>query len=156
VSPSPSLVLLTHWPSSLRPNPHTHSRNPTHAPPFPPPSPARRLFPPLLTASLWERKANIPGLVLLMEAYLSKGADTLQQHIEPILGIFSNLVAFRSSEKYAVDLLMSVFEHFPHEALAKYERRLFEILLTRLQVRTKPSGGRAGGMSGCGCGCGLK
>lgn len=72
-----------------------------------------------------------------MEAYLSKGADTLVQHIEPILGIFSNLVAFRASEKYAFDLLMSVFEHFPAEALAKYERRLFEIVLTRLQVRVR-------------------
>ncbi len=105
----------------------------THHPHHP-----RRLFPPLLTASLWERKANIPGLVLLMDAYLSKGADTLLQHMEPILGIFSSLVAFRASEKYAVDLLMSVFEHFPHEALARYERRLFEILLTRLQTSKNP------------------
>lgn len=87
-----------------------------------------------MTASLWERKANIPGLVLLMEAYLSKAAPSLVQHIEPILGIFSKLVAFRASEKYAFDLLMSVLEHFPREALAKYERRLFEIVLTRLQV----------------------
>ena len=45
-----------------------------------------RMFQPLLSAALWERKANIPGLVLLLQAYLAKGADSLVQHIEPMLG----------------------------------------------------------------------
>lgn len=122
---SQSQVKQTH--ALIHPPPHTSTPPHQHT--------TTSLFPPLLTAALWERKANIPGLVLLMEAYLSKGAPALLPHLEPILGIFSNLVGFRASEKYAFDLLMSVFEHFPPEALAKYEPRLFQIVLTRLQVR---------------------
>eukprot|EP00624_Nannochloropsis_granulata_P000776 evm.model.NODE_13239_length_6809_cov_22.316198.1 len=96
------------------------------------------LFPPLLTPSLWERKANIPGLVLLLQAYLRKGAQTLSSHIEPLLGVFTTLLSSRSSEKYAFDLLLAIFLHFPPSLLQKYERRIFELILTRLQTSKSP------------------
>jgi exportin-2 (importin alpha re-exporter) len=96
------------------------------------------LFPPLLTPSLWDRKANIPGLVLLLQAYLRKGADSLSPHIEPLLGIFTTLLSSRPSEKYAFDLLLAIFHFFPPALLSKYERRLFELILTRLQTSKSP------------------
>lgn len=96
------------------------------------------LFPPLLTASLWERKANIPGLVLLLQAYLKKGPETLSPHIEPLLGIFSNLLSYRVSEKYAFDLLLAVFTNISSSILSKYERRIFELIFTRLQTSKSP------------------
>ena len=96
------------------------------------------LFPPLLTPSLWERKANIPGLVLLLQAYLRKGADSLSPHIEPLLGIFTTLLSSRPSEKYAFDLLLAIFHFFPPALLQKYERRLLELILTRLQTSKSP------------------
>merc|ERR1712176_1721323 len=48
------------------------------------------LFPPLLTASLWEKSGNVPGLTRLVRAYLKQAAPYLvsNNHLMSILGIF--------------------------------------------------------------------
>ena len=55
----------------------------------------RALFPPLLAPVLWERKGNVPALVDLMKAYLSRGASEIVSgnHIPPVLGIFQKLLS---------------------------------------------------------------
>lgn len=93
------------------------------------------LFPPLLTPALWERKGNIPALTRLLQAYLKKGGKELASggHLGGILGVFQKLLASRSSETNAFDLLSSITLYVPAEGLQSFLKTLFQILLTRLQ-----------------------
>ncbi|EKU20678.1 cellular apoptosis susceptibility protein, partial [Nannochloropsis gaditana CCMP526] len=42
------------------------------------------------------------------------------------------------SEKYAFDLLLAVFTNISSSILSKYERRIFELIFTRLQTSKSP------------------
>jgi len=98
------------------------------------------LFQPLLTPALWERKGNIPALTRLMQAYLKKGGKELASagHLSGILGVFQKLLASRSSEVNAFDLLSSITLHVPTEVIQSFLQTLFQILLTRLQQGKTP------------------
>lgn len=91
------------------------------------------LFPPLLTPALWERKGNIPALTRLIQAYLNKKDFDAAGHLGGILGVFQKLLASRSSEANAFDLLSSIILYVPKDALGQYLKTLIQILLTRLQ-----------------------
>ena len=68
--------------------------------------PYRALFQPLLSPSLWERKANCPALVRLLRAYLKQGAaEVIPAHLQALLGIFQKLLALKSTEDQAFSLL---------------------------------------------------
>ncbi|KAL0088446.1 Cse1-domain-containing protein [Phycomyces blakesleeanus] len=68
---------------------------------------------PLLNPTLWEQ-GNIPALVRLLEAYLSRGVNTIisQNKLEPILGIFQQkLVNSRQNDHYGISLLTALTKH---------------------------------------------
>ena len=73
------------------------------------------LIPPILTAALWESKGNIPALVRLLSAYLPRMSNEIvsENRVEPILGIFQKLIANKSSEGHAFDLLEAVITNIP-------------------------------------------
>lgn len=91
------------------------------------------LITPLLNHTLWERKSNVPALVLLMQSYLLKGGMEIASKIEPILGIFQNLLATKAFETYAFDLLCSIIDNIDPSILKKYLRTIFELCLNKLQ-----------------------
>lgn len=69
----------------------------------------------ILNPTLWEQ-GNIPALVRLLEAYLSKGSDTIlsSNRLEPILGIFQQkLVGSRQNDHYAMSLLSAITKAVP-------------------------------------------
>ncbi|KAJ3413290.1 Exportin-2 [Chytridiales sp. JEL 0842] len=59
-----------------------------------------QMLPALLQPAVWESHGNIPALVSLMEAYLSKGAEKIAQggHLTPILGVYQKLIASRMND----------------------------------------------------------
>ena len=93
------------------------------------------LFAPLLTASLWEKNGNVPGLTRLIQAYLKKAAPFVvaNNHLVPILGIFQKLNASKSSEGSAFNLLSSLVQYVPRESTAQYMNTIFTLIMTRLQ-----------------------
>ena len=73
------------------------------------------LLDPLLNPPLWEQ-GNIPALVRLLEAYLTKGINTIlaDNKLEPILGIFQQkLINSRQNDHYALSLLIAVTKTVP-------------------------------------------
>lgn len=95
----------------------------------------KSLFAPLLTPTLWERKGNIPALTRLIQAYLMKGGQdcAADGHLQGILGVFQKLLASRSSEISAFDLLNTILLNVPTDALQPFLKTLAQILLTRLK-----------------------
>lgn len=90
------------------------------------------LFKPLLTAALWERKGNIPGLVRLLQAYLKRGANEIVGDLMPMLGIFQRLHASSSTEASSFDLLRAMTVYIPKENLLPHMGTLMRIIMTKL------------------------
>ena len=95
------------------------------------------LFQPILSPLLWEHKGNVPALTRLLQAYIKKAADSLVEHLVPILGVFQKLMSVRSTETSAFDILSSCVRFFPQEHMESKLSTIFQILLIRLQASTK-------------------
>ncbi|KAI9813783.1 MAG: importin-alpha export receptor [Pycnora praestabilis] len=93
------------------------------------------LIPPIIQPTLWESKGNVPALVRLLSSIIPRGASEIAKNnqIEPILGIFQNLISKKTSESYGFDLLESVIASFSPTALQSYFVPMLTIMLTRLQ-----------------------
>jgi exportin-2 (importin alpha re-exporter) len=94
------------------------------------------LFPPLLTASLWEKTGNVPGLTRLIQGYLKHAASDLvaQGRLTPLLGIFQKLNASKATESDAFDLLSSLTQFVAKESMAPFIKTIFTLIMTRLQA----------------------
>lgn len=97
--------------------------------------PYEALLPPLLSAVLWERSGNVPGLVRLLQAYARRGPDKLAAHIEPTLGVFQQLLASSATDHEAFYLLESLIEHLPPSVTAPYLVTIFQLIFARLKRR---------------------
>jgi len=92
------------------------------------------MFPNLLLPPLWERPANIPSLVRLLQAYVEKGAKQIEpEKVTGLLGIFQKLLASKTNDHQGFYLLNSIVESFPPESLANYIKQIFLLLFQRLQ-----------------------
>ncbi|KAF2180236.1 Cse1-domain-containing protein [Zopfia rhizophila CBS 207.26] len=94
----------------------------------------KALLAPILMPSLWESKGNVPALVRLLTAVISRGPQDIVQsnQVEPILGIFQKLVSTKAHEAYSFELIESVIAHIPLEALQQYFVEIVKLMLTRL------------------------
>jgi exportin-2 (importin alpha re-exporter) len=92
------------------------------------------LLPPLLQPTLWESHGNIPALVSLIRAYLSRAALYIVEHnqLSPILGIFQKLVQTRSLDQTSFDLLKAIILYVPHDVLSQYSGAIAQLILARL------------------------
>lgn len=100
----------------------------------------RNLIQPILMLSLWESKGNTPAMVRLLSSLISRGASDMvaANQLEPVLGIFQNLISQKWSETYGFDLLEAVISSFQPAALQNYFATIFNLLLTRLsKLRTE-------------------
>ena len=95
----------------------------------------QNLIAPILTPTLWSSKGNVPALVRLLSAIVPRGTAYLEQnqHLETLLGVFSQLVVTKTNEAYGFELLEVVIASFPATALQQYYVTILQVLLTRLQ-----------------------
>lgn len=73
------------------------------------------LISPILAVEVWISKGNVPALVRLLTSIIPRGATDIanSNQLEPILGIFQQLVANRANEIYAFELLECIISSFP-------------------------------------------
>lgn len=104
-------------------------------------APYLSLFPPLLSPALWERKGNVPALTSLFRAYVSKGMAeiTAGGHLTGVLGVFQKLLASKSTEVHAFELLNALYMSNPLEAMQPFLPTIFGLLLHRMQDSAKES-----------------
>ncbi|KAI8375933.1 Cse1-domain-containing protein [Radiomyces spectabilis] len=97
------------------------------------------LLDPLLNPGIWEQ-GNIPALVRLLQAYMSRGINTIlaNNKLETILGIFQQkLVYSRQNDHYGMLLLNTVIKHVPIEVLHGYLPALVASIMKRLMSKKK-------------------
>ncbi|KAL6780583.1 hypothetical protein ACKKBF_B12565 [Auxenochlorella protothecoides x Auxenochlorella symbiontica] len=95
------------------------------------------LFPPLLSATFWERSGNTPALVRLVRAYLAASPAQVVAggHLPAVLGIFQKLVASRALDHEGFLLLDALYcGGVPLTALAPYTPHVWTLLFQRLQA----------------------
>lgn len=73
------------------------------------------LIPAVLSVDYWLSKGNVPALVRLLSSIIIRGSSDIvaSDHIEPILGIFKQLVATKTNEIYAFELLECILSSIP-------------------------------------------
>lgn len=92
------------------------------------------LFQPLLQPVLWENSGNIPPLVRLLQAYISKGpANIPTDRLSGLLGIFQKLLASKANDNYGFSLLNTLIISMPSDALSAYMNQIFTLIFQRLQ-----------------------
>ncbi|XP_073388000.1 exportin-2 [Physcomitrium patens] len=108
----------------------------TRRPPIPPTY--LHIFPALLTPLLWQRQANVPGLVRLLQAYLQKAPQEINQanQLTQVLGVFEKLVGSKNTDHQGFFILNTVVENLSFEALSPYMLQIWNILFSRLQYRS--------------------
>ncbi|PWZ03839.1 putative CSE1-nuclear envelope protein that mediates the nuclear export of importin alpha [Testicularia cyperi] len=94
------------------------------------------LLPPILMPACWENRGNVPALVRLVRAFLSKDAARIvsQGQLGAMLGIYQKLISSRLNEGFGLELLETIFEAVPADGLEQYKRAVLTLLLTRLQT----------------------
>ena len=108
--------------------------------PSPLPGQYMLLFPPLLSPQLWERPANVPALVRLLEAYLQRASLPLVQggHLGGVLGVFQKLNASRAHDHEGFYILNALVQHLETPAWEAHLPALWSLLLQRLQHSRTP------------------
>jgi exportin-2 (importin alpha re-exporter) len=103
-------------------------------PPLPPNYMA--LFSPLLTPLLWERSANVPALVRLLQAYLQKAPHEIisQQKLPAVLGVFQKLIASKHTDHQGFFILNTVVENLPIEVSGRGPRGNRVVVLERYKL----------------------
>lgn len=93
------------------------------------------LFPPLLSPVLWERRANVPALVRLLQAYLQRAGEEVVagQHLLAVLGVFQRLISSKAHDHEGFFVLNTIVENLPPAAWTQHMGTIWGLLLTRLQ-----------------------
>jgi exportin-2 (importin alpha re-exporter) len=104
-------------------------------PTAPLPASFQPLIAPILLPQLWEQRGNVPGLVRLLSALVTRAPSLMQSNnqIEPVLGIYQKLLSTKIYESFGFDLLETVIAAFPPSALEPFWLPILNITLTRLQ-----------------------
>lgn len=79
------------------------------------PAAYENLLGPLLTASLWEQRGNVPALVRLWKALLKRGAPQIvaNNQVQSLLGVFQKLIGSNINDVHGFALLQALFESVP-------------------------------------------
>ncbi|GAB4819020.1 hypothetical protein N2152v2_006066 [Parachlorella kessleri] len=93
------------------------------------------IFPPLLTPVFWERSGNIPALVRLLQAYLSKAGPEVvaRGYLAGVLGVFQKLLSSKAHDHEGFYILNTLIEYLDMQALAQYLPQIWGLLFQRLQ-----------------------
>ncbi|KAJ1553054.1 importin-alpha export receptor, partial [Nowakowskiella sp. JEL0078] len=99
----------------------------------------KQMLPNFLLPQFWESHGNVPALVKLLQSYLTKDSAFIvsSNSISGILGIVQRLLHSRFLDE-CFQLLMSVFEFIPSDALASYITPVFSMLATKMSQTKSP------------------
>lgn len=89
------------------------------------------LVPPLLMATLWTHRGNVPALVRLVRAFLAKGAIDPPK-VGQLRDILRFLMPIKAQDQYSMELLEAMYEHLDAAALQPVLRDIDILLLQRL------------------------
>ncbi|XRB01695.1 exportin-2 [Pycnococcus provasolii] len=93
------------------------------------------LFPVLLSPLLWERRGNVPALVRLLEAYLTRGVlDKASAQLQGVLGVFQKLVANKAHDHEGFYILNAVTASLDLATFQPYVSTILTLLFSRLQT----------------------
>ncbi|KAL5572133.1 hypothetical protein UlMin_021730 [Ulmus minor] len=104
-------------------------------PPIPPSY--MQIFGLLLSPDSWKRGSNVPALVRLLQAFLQKAPNELNQEgrLSQVLGIFKKLVSSPSSYEQGFFVLNTVIESLEYSVIAPYVCHIWAALFAELQSR---------------------
>ncbi|KAM3504622.1 hypothetical protein MY10362_003440 [Beauveria mimosiformis] len=93
------------------------------------------LLQPLLAAPLWETRGNIPACTRLLSAVIPKASVDIaaNKQLEPLLGIFQNLLSSKRFELNAFDILDASVNAFEPAVLDQYFGTILQLIYTKLQ-----------------------
>eukprot|EP00271_Cylindrocystis_brebissonii_P023161 TRINITY_DN9424_c0_g1_i1.p1 TRINITY_DN9424_c0_g1~~TRINITY_DN9424_c0_g1_i1.p1 ORF type:complete len:976 (+),score=170.09 TRINITY_DN9424_c0_g1_i1:234-3161(+) len=99
-----------------------------------------RIFPPLVTPLLWERPANVPALVRLLQAYLQKASSAIvsSNQLSSVLGVFQKLIISKHTDHHGFFILNTIVENLSFQELAPYLPQIWTLLFHRLQSSRVP------------------
>ncbi|KAI0167025.1 putative mportin-alpha export receptor [Hypoxylon sp. FL1284] len=99
------------------------------------------LVPPLMMPTLWETRGNVPALTRLLAAIIPRASSTIvaENQLQPVLGIFQNLLRVKKTEQNAFDLLESIAVSIDKRALEPYFKDILSLLFTKLQANPSES-----------------
>ncbi|KAL7625491.1 importin-alpha export receptor [Parahypoxylon ruwenzoriense] len=99
------------------------------------------LVPPLMLPTLWETRGNVPALTRLLAAIIPRASASIvaENQVQPILGIFQNLLAGKKTEQNAFDLLESIVVSINRAAIEPYFKDILSLLFTKLQSNPSES-----------------
>ncbi|XP_075474708.1 exportin-2-like [Primulina tabacum] len=93
------------------------------------------IFAILLLPESWKKSANVPALVRLLQAFLRKAPNELNQQgsLSSVLGIFNTLVSTPSTDEQGFYVLNTVVENLGFDVIAPYISHIWVALFKRLQ-----------------------
>ncbi|KAG2451269.1 hypothetical protein HYH02_003876 [Chlamydomonas schloesseri] len=98
------------------------------------------IFPPLLSPVFWERSGNVPALVRLLQAYLTKaGAEVVAGgHLVAVLGVFQKLLSSKAHDHEGFYIVNAIVESLPLPAYAQYLPSIWTLMFQRLTGSKTP------------------
>eukprot|EP01105_Mastigella_eilhardi_P025762 TRINITY_DN7113_c0_g1_i1.p1 TRINITY_DN7113_c0_g1~~TRINITY_DN7113_c0_g1_i1.p1 ORF type:complete len:965 (-),score=341.08 TRINITY_DN7113_c0_g1_i1:103-2997(-) len=95
------------------------------------------ILPSLLVPALWDRSANVPALVRLLQAYIRRATAQVadEKILVPVLGVYQKLLNVGSTDHEAFFLLDSLFLHVGMPVLQRYVGTIFTLIFTRLSAK---------------------
>ncbi|XP_076957466.1 exportin-2-like [Bidens hawaiensis] len=99
-----------------------------------------KIFDILLTPDLWDKSANVPALVRLLQSFLQQAPNELNRdgRLRNVLGIFNKLVNKPSTEEHGFHVLNPIVENLGYDVLKEYMSHIWSSLFTRLQNSKTP------------------
>ncbi|KAJ0590304.1 putative importin-beta domain, exportin-2, armadillo-like helical, exportin-2, central [Helianthus annuus] len=99
-----------------------------------------QIFDILLTPELWDKSANVPALVRLLQSFLQQAPNELNSNgrLRNVLGIFNKLVNKPSTEEQGFHVLNPIIENLGYDVLSEYMIHIWSSLFTRLQKSKTP------------------
>ncbi|KAI0129235.1 putative mportin-alpha export receptor [Hypoxylon sp. NC0597] len=93
------------------------------------------LVPSLMQPTLWETRGNVPALTRLLAAIIPRASRSIvaENQVQPILGIFQNLLRVKKTEQNAFDLLEAIVVSIDRSALEPYFKEILSLLFIKLQ-----------------------
>ncbi|KAF1863775.1 hypothetical protein Lal_00030879 [Lupinus albus] len=94
-----------------------------------------QIFEILLSPDSWERGANVPALVRLLQAFLQKAPSEISQgdRLTKVLGIFDKLIKTKSTSEQGFYVLNTVIENLQYDVIKPYISHIWAALFSVLQ-----------------------
>ncbi|KAK7338072.1 hypothetical protein VNO77_18670 [Canavalia gladiata] len=96
-----------------------------------------QIFEILLSPDSWKRSPNVPALVRLLQAFLQKAPNEINQgdRLTKVLGIFDTLVQSSSTSEQGFYVLNTVIESLEYDVIKPYISHIWAALFRELQRR---------------------